>query len=173
MAAFGIASTAITALAVDKLVLSGGLTGPSEASAGLTNAVAAIGALDDLQAVLAEASRPREATVAELLERAAGGTGGGAALFQLPSAWTEQPAPAPGSSEGRPTGFAARHSLSTVVLSGGQPTAAIIDGRPIRVGDTLDGARLVRLEPDAAYFDTGSREEALRLTRFSDGARQR
>ena len=59
--------------------------------------------------------------------------------------------------------FAAVHRLEAVLISeSGQ--LAIVDGRPIRVGESLDGFRLAGVEPLAANFERGDQRVRLSIS---------
>jgi hypothetical protein len=59
--------------------------------------------------------------------------------------------------------FAAAHRLEAVLISeSGQ--LAIVDGRPIRVGESLDGFRLAGVETLAAVFERGGQRVRLSIS---------
>jgi len=64
-------------------------------------------------------------------------------------------------------GFGQRHSLSSVILMGAGGSA-VVDGRAVRVGQELDGFRLLRLTPTGAIFQSGDRQVELRLRPAGD-----
>ncbi|MEO1007656.1 MAG: hypothetical protein AAFX79_03765 [Planctomycetota bacterium] len=58
--------------------------------------------------------------------------------------------------------FASRHTLSAV-LAAGPDSVAIIDGRPVRIGEKIDGMTLVEVERRAAVFESGARRIRVEL----------
>lgn len=68
-----------------------------------------------------------------------------------------KPAPRPGT----PQAFAAEHKLQATSI--GEEALAIIDGKPMRVGDELDGFRLTRIGPYEAEFERGSERAVLSI----------
>ena len=64
-----------------------------------------------------------------------------------------------------PTGaFATRHKL-TAVLSQPSGDLAVVDGLLLRIGDTVEGLRLVKIEKDAAVFEGDEKSIRLPLAR--------
>jgi hypothetical protein len=94
----------------------------------------------------------------ELTDRDPGREGsGGRDLFRVPTAWATAPAnPSPTTAPvanpaGSPAEFEKAHRLTAVILSERQ-SHAIIDGRMIKPGQTLDGFTLLTVTQDAAIF---------------------
>jgi len=61
-------------------------------------------------------------------------------------------------------GFASRHKL-TSVLSQEAGDIAVVDGILIRVGETIEGVELIKVEPDGVIFRSGDTEIHLTLAR--------
>lgn len=64
----------------------------------------------------------------------------------------------------RGTGFSSRHQL-TAVLSQPSGDIAVIDGRLLKIGDTIEGVELIKIETDGAIFSLGEQEIRLPLAR--------
>ena len=64
----------------------------------------------------------------------------------------------------RDSGFRSRHRL-TAVLSQESGDIAVVDGRLLKIGDTVEGVELVRIVPNAAVFMVGEEEIHLPLDR--------
>lgn len=62
------------------------------------------------------------------------------------------------------TGFASRHQL-TAVLSQPSGDIAVVDGRLLKIGDTVEGIELIKIETDGAIFKLGEQEIRLPLDR--------
>lgn len=62
------------------------------------------------------------------------------------------------------TGFASRHHL-TAVLSQPSGDIAVVDGRLLKIGDTVEGVELIKIETDGAVFKLGEQEIRLPLDR--------
>ena len=67
---------------------------------------------------------------------------------------------------GPPQSFAAAHTLRGVLMSPAGPTA-IVDDSALRVGEELDGARLLLVEARAVVFEMDGGLVTLELDRFS------
>lgn len=63
--------------------------------------------------------------------------------------------------------FARQHRLTSVILIG-TGGSAVVDGRAVRVGQELDGFRLVRLTSAGAVFQAGDSQVELRLRPAGD-----
>lgn len=63
--------------------------------------------------------------------------------------------------------FARQHRLTSVILIG-TGGSAVVDGRAVRVGQELDGFRLVRLTSAGAVFQAGDSQVELRLRPVGD-----
>lgn len=62
------------------------------------------------------------------------------------------------------TGFTSRHQL-TAVLSQPSGDIAVVDGRLLKIGDTVEGIELIKIETDGAIFKLGEQEIRLPLDR--------
>jgi hypothetical protein len=87
--------------------------------------------------------------------------------FQLAGAWREQllRQPKPRQVAPKPdatNGFAQRHRLTTILISGAQGMA-VVDGHVLGVGDILDGMTLVEIRSDRAVFRRGETLVGLEL----------
>ncbi len=73
----------------------------------------------------------------------------------------------PGSASG---GAASRFNLTGVLIS---PTRriAILNGRPLEIGDQVDGAKIVRIERETVYLQQGSGALLIHLGRPGNGER--
>lgn len=60
-------------------------------------------------------------------------------------------------------GFASRHKL-TAVLSQEAGDIAVVDGVLLRVGESIEGIELIKVEPDGVIFRSGETEIRLTLT---------
>ena len=69
--------------------------------------------------------------------------------FATPVAWTDKPGTVAGGKR-----FDQAHSLSGVMVSGRHP-AAMIDGKLVSVGQTIDGYKLVAVAQGTAVFQFG------------------
>ncbi len=87
--------------------------------------------------------------------------------FEPPASWLPQPDAADGqaaqplSAQGR--AFAQRHQLEAVMLQG-ERSFILVDGKPLRSGDVLDGWTLVQIDARSAVFEAGDVRAVLRLT---------
>lgn len=61
-------------------------------------------------------------------------------------------------------GFASRHRLTSVLSQEGGDIA-VVDGLLIKVGETIDGVKLIKVEKDGAIFQSGEIEIRLPLAR--------
>ncbi|MGH7176997.1 MAG: hypothetical protein ACREJC_06440 [Tepidisphaeraceae bacterium] len=81
--------------------------------------------------------------------------------FQPPASWggvvrNSQPAPQPGEV------FAQKHRLTAVALNG-TVGSAVVDGRCLQVGATVDGFKLTSVKRGSVVFRSGDTEVSLRL----------
>ena len=60
--------------------------------------------------------------------------------------------------------FAERHTLTSVILTA-RSSSAVIDGKVVPVGQTIEGFRLIRLTRQSAVFEAGGEEVELSLRR--------
>jgi hypothetical protein len=70
--------------------------------------------------------------------------------FQMPKGWdnaSDSPA------DNRVATFSQRHHVSALMVSGARGGSAIIDGQPVRVGQSLDGFKLVEVSTKSAVFE--------------------
>jgi len=166
---------AVTALLVDRLVLAPSAGGPARARAASTAEGSPSGT--------GEASSPAPATspqadpgprladsleaVAEPCELDPDRLRDG---FVPAKAWLEElvePPPEAEASEPQTspaTRFAERHTLTSVILTS-HSGSAVIDGKVVPVGQTIDGFRLIRLSRRSAVFEGDGEEVALHLRR--------
>jgi hypothetical protein len=80
--------------------------------------------------------------------------------FKIPAAWT-----GPGAVfEGTGATFAQRHHLTAIMVSGARRGSAIIDGELVRVGQTLDGYKLVEVTTRSAVFECNQQVARLVLS---------
>lgn len=85
-------------------------------------------------------------------------------VFSLPASWFDDvrpPTPVDGPQDAV-TLFAVNHQLRGV-LATGQARCVTVDDRVLRVGDELDGFRLVAIEDDSVTFEADGRQVILRL----------
>jgi hypothetical protein len=147
---------AMTALAVDRLILSPGQAGPAHAQA----VSAGPGAPSSPQPVPASAAAPAafksvksvSARLAELARREDLDPAQIPDAFAPPKSWTIQSAAAPAGGAGAKTSFAQTHSLTAVTLAAGR-THAMVSGRMMAVGEKLDGFRLVDISRYSVVFE--------------------
>lgn len=85
-------------------------------------------------------------------------------IFSLPASWFDdvRPPTPVDSPQDAVTLFAANHQLRGV-LATGQARCVTVDDRVLRLGDELDGFRLVSIEDDSVTFEAGGRQVILRL----------
>ena len=85
-------------------------------------------------------------------------------VFSLPASWFDdvRPATPVDSPQDAVTLFAANHQLRGV-LATGQGRCITVDDRVLRLGDELDGFRLVTIEDDSVTFEADGRQVILRL----------
>jgi hypothetical protein len=153
---------------VDRLVLDSGATLPREAAAsakpaavapapapaaGAAEAVAGYPAVTDRLGAIAEARGLDPASVRD--------------AFVPPEPWlselTAPPPPPPPPVKAEPArDFARGHRLTSVLLAG-EGGSAVVDGRFLRLGQEIDGHKLVRLTADAAFFQSGDECVELKL----------
>ncbi|MCP3904437.1 MAG: hypothetical protein GY715_12485 [Planctomycetes bacterium] len=146
-----IAIVCVTALAVDKVILSPPAGAVASTAAAPVPAVATIPVTphDDAPDISVDGPTPR-AVLADRFETFAAARGLDASAvpdaFQTPSEWQQDDRPividVPESAEGAE--FRRRHRLTAVMANGGRGLA-IIDGRGLRVGQKLDGFELVEV----------------------------
>lgn len=174
---FAVLALAGAALVVDKLFL--GASGPVAARA---DEVAAQAEASVAAPVRAAAAQP---TVAKRLERlgAHGAEVGDA--FAVPAAWrkvavknTEQ-----GPNIDTPAAaFVKEHHVAAILRGGQDPARAMVNGKLVTLGDSIDGGTLVEVNDQGAVFEVGGvrvlialrpevkgREGVVRRTGGSDG----
>lgn len=74
---------------------------------------------------------------------------------------TEPYRPAPGAARAAPQ---QRYVLTAVLVSASR-RVAVVNGRPCMVGDTIDGAEIVRIDAKQVHVRRGGRDIVLRLQR--------
>ncbi|MBL7140608.1 MAG: hypothetical protein ISS74_06830 [Planctomycetes bacterium] len=167
---------ALAALAVDRVFLASGTSGPKAAGASslpAPDSADAAGASQDKK-TLPAADRPP--TLAARLESAAEQF----ALaptemrdgFSIAETWLAElqvptAAHPPGPAEPQPSAaeaFAGRHTLTSVILTS-QGGSAVIDGKVVPLGQAVDGFTLLRLTRESAVFGAAGEEVELRLRR--------
>lgn len=88
-------------------------------------------------------------------------------IFSLPAPWLADVRPAtpvdsPPPVQDAVTVFAASHQLRGVVIAD-QGGCVTVDDHLLRLGDELDGFKLVAIEGDSATFEAGGKQVSLRL----------
>lgn len=156
---------ALSGLLVDRLVFSRpGESGPGADAliAGVESALGVSGAQASPVGLISVAQRLAEVARAQGVE-------GGPVRDAFSAPWKRGPIAGAGPDEpGEDAGgdvsgdFAQRHELSAVLLGGGGG-CAVISGRLVRVGETLDGLRLLRVDEDRAVFGDGPTRAVLTL----------
>lgn len=169
-AAFGVLSLAVAALVADKTFLGGDVGGPQPAGAAQQPPVTVA------PAPAAEDKRvPRSKSFTECLKDYSARAGLEAG--STPDSFDQSPFVATGGSgviepdaaEKANQEFAASHALQLVLLCKDPALSAVtVNGRRLRIGDTLDGYTLEAIRMDAdgnrwAGFISGSRRVALAL----------
>jgi hypothetical protein len=69
--------------------------------------------------------------------------------FTLSKTWETSDA----SVDGRLSGFNQRHHLTAVMVGGARESSAIIDGQLVRVGQSIDGFKLIEVSRTSATFE--------------------
>ncbi len=174
---FVILTVAVAALVVDRLVLAPSATGPKQAGAA-TPGVPEASETSPSPSPGAEApaetsSGPRLAerlqTVADRFELDPTALRDG---FVPSETWLEDLVEAPPPSEPKTApnphaaadAFAENHTLTSVIMTS-QGGSAVVDGKVVPVGRTIDGFRLVRLTRRTAVFEADGEEVELSLRR--------
>ena len=167
--AFGLA-----ALAADRLLLGGGagsVAGPATADAAALDPEEAVGAPRPAAPAPVAGRATDGPAVAERLARVARRRGVSADrvddAFRPPTTWFALAPTEDAGSEPEPTGpdrgaFLEDHVLSAVLASG-QRGVAIVDGRPVRVGEEVDGFHLVAVDRRSARFEAEGQTAVLTL----------
>jgi len=170
-----ILAVAVTALAVDRLVLAPSAGGPTAAQAAPGRDESPAGAGEASATTPPTAPpvdpRPRLAdrlqVVAEHFELDPDGLRDG---FVPAEAWLAdlvEPPPEPEAPEPQAspaTRFAEQHTLTSVILTSGGGSA-VIDGKVVPLGQTIEEFRLIRLTRHSAVFEAGGETVELRLQR--------
>ena len=174
----GMMVMSVGGLVVDRLVLSD--AGPSAASASDLMAVGAAALSDNAGTAATTApaqSTADNAAVRRLVSSLAGNNASQADALGDPAATSLGPgtpdafalpewlAPTPAPAAIPNAAAQAPDPVLTAVLSAGSAGAAVIDGVPIRVGQTVGGVTLIDVRGDRAVIGTDGREVSLRLSR--------
>ena len=69
-----------------------------------------------------------------------------------------------GPADGRAFTFGQRHRLTAVMVSGARGGSAIIDGQLIKVGQSLEGFKLIEVSTRSATFEYNKQIARLTLT---------
>lgn len=161
---FGLLVVGLVALGVDRFVLSPGTAEASDDSASLLVAKAptsAAGAASPATAVkspaVATANNPIAQKLNDLSESLHLANAPVKDSFSVPAAWNEKP----GTVGATGKSFEQSHELSGVMVSGRHP-AAMIDGKLVQVGQTVDGYKLVSVMQGAAVFQSADTFVTLR-----------
>ncbi len=176
---------ALAALAADRFVFTSApaAAGTAEAYA-VTNRVAAfpaktvapkqVPAKAAASAAVADDRRAISAKLDALAQVAGFSSGGSRDAFAPPEAWVKTSLFARGISDGerqaqeRTHKFIADHRLTAVMDGSGRNAVAVIDGKPIRPGQTLDGFKLLSVsgrDVKATFESAGGGEVELRLSK--------
>lgn len=158
----------LLALVVDRALLGGGNV-PAGASASSTQAQAE--PIADAEDPAETNSEPPTIGLAQKLEALWSQKGLDASqardVFSLPASWLTDirpstPVDGPPPEQDAVTVFAANHQLRGV-LATDQARCVTVDDRVLRLGDGLDGFKLVAIEEDSVTFEAGGRQVTLRL----------
>ena len=157
----------IAALAADRLMLDEGQTGPSQARAASVGgpAPAASGSVKGPSVELLDNSlATRLDTLRGAMDLDFSATKD---AFRPSESWLSDLRPeapvATSSTEVRVLGFGRRHELKAIVNGSGQDGSAFIDDRFVRVGQTIDGFRLVKIGYRMAVLESNGEQVVLRL----------
>jgi hypothetical protein len=165
-------AVALSALIVDRAFLNGDRTGPKTGQAAVGQAFEPVGRRPaQNRPDVAKASPPR-LTLPGRLARACSARTAPAGIrdaFAMPAPWAaELRAEVATSKPAAPVGeaFRTRHRLTAVMVdsAGGQ---AIVDGRCLKVGQSLDGFVLSSVQMRAVVFTNDEGSVELRLPEFS------
>jgi hypothetical protein len=160
---------ALTALGVDRLVLSGGVSAPRASQAGaIVPAAMTDSRAERSPARESPASAPTSTPAPTLAERfqaaAASMPGPEPDGFAIPAAWRPAQADieiitAEGSVSAPEVdlrAFASSHKLSAVVVRGGAGLAAVVNDQVVRLGEMVDGLVLAEVGARSATFSDGA-----------------
>ncbi|MEQ9096135.1 MAG: hypothetical protein RIE32_07720 [Phycisphaerales bacterium] len=64
--------------------------------------------------------------------------------------------------------FLSQHQLSLVLLSG-DTSVAMVNGKPVRLGEEIEGYRLIRVDSRSAVFQSGTQTAELSLPKQTSG----
>jgi len=161
---------AVLILLVDRVFLGPAGLAPEEASAGpvgTSSSAAAVGKSATTGAPQAAEPAPEQSIVVRLraLGQAQTDTAAVRDAFRPSPSWLAEMRPsrggeASGRSDAPRRSF--NHRLMAVMMDG-QGGLAIIDGKCLRVGQTMDGFTLVRLSKSSAVLEAGGQKVKLRL----------
>lgn len=167
----GILGVALAGLAVDRVFLGSGATGPAEASAAAEE-YAVDPFSDVLEVELVEAAdeaEPLTSALAGRLEEFARSdqrdTGDLPDIFEPSASWRGMPS-SDGAVASRPASpaeaFQAAHRLNAVMLSDSKP-GAVVDGQFLTIGQDLDGFVLTSVNERSAVFKAENEQAELAL----------
>jgi len=167
----GILGLALAGLAVDRLFLGSGATGPAQASAA-AEAFAVDPASEALEVELIDAEEepePFTSALAGRLEAFARNAGHEVGdlpdVFEPSPSWRSAPS-SEGADTARPASaaetFRANHRLTAVMLSDSNP-GAVVDGEFLRIGRELDGFVLRSVSERTAVFEADGEQAELTL----------
>jgi len=91
-------------------------------------------------------------------------------MFQVPLSWAGPPKSAQQTAAPTPPRFDETHRLTGLILAG-ERTGALIDGMLIKVGQSIDGYRLVSVANNTAVFESAGERAVLRVEKntFASG----
>jgi hypothetical protein len=163
-AAVGVLSLAVAALVADKTLLGGDATGPRAAAAATSPVPAGtLPAMDEKRSL-------GSSTVTEWLREYS--RKAGVDPQSTPDSFSPAPFITPNASEviepdayeRADQEFVAAHTLNSVILSSDPALSVVrVNGRMLRLGDTLDGYTLARIFKNAVGFQAGPRKVGLVL----------
>jgi hypothetical protein len=160
-------STGLMGLAVDRLFLGSGETGPNTASASSLPIAVANGGPATLPTLMT--THFTGPSLADRLTQAADRFGAdpqtAREAFAPAESWVGQAAAAPQASAPRPAAadrFYQQHKLMAV-MADGDNALAIVDGKPIAIGQKLDEFQLVEVRQRVAVFASGQIRVELKM----------
>jgi len=138
------------ALIVDKMFL--GATGPAAARAD------EVAVQVETTAAAPARSQPAQPTVAKRLERLAPHGGEVGDAFAVPAAWRKVAVKAAEQGPNIDTpaaAFAKEHHIAAIMRGGQDPARAMVNGKIVSLGDSIDGGTLVEVNDQGAVFEVG------------------
>jgi hypothetical protein len=172
---------AVCGLAAGALVVDRLLPGPEEVPAAEAIAVASVpvpAATTDKPAAKSPGPNlviPAGPSLASRIEEAARAQGYGGKVerdaFRIPDGWRPA-AEAASPIVARPDSdkFVREHRL-TAVMTAGDRSVALVDGKPVQIGQVLDGFRLVSVEKSSAVWECEGVRATLELPTADNGAK--